>query len=148
MRKLIRFAIVVLLPLTSCATLPDKARPIMKFYHDAKQRERNFDPEKPISLVGLKAEYGILPGSKGAGTWKQSSLVITDPNPRETHAVQVIVEPHVSGSFLDPTERSPEFLAQQVRDIEDALQNHRYVAVYLLPKPTDEQAAGVKRVPR
>lgn len=136
MKALIGLAILIL-PLAGCTLPRGTERPIMKFYHEAKQRQKKFDPEKPISLDGLKVDQGVLPGSRGAGTWEQSSLVITDPDPRETHAVQVIVEPRVSGSFLDPTRRSPEFLADQSKNIEEALRTHRYEAVYLLPKLTE-----------
>lgn len=66
--------------------------------------------------------------------------MVTDPNPLEAQAVQVIVDPRVSGSLLDSAKPSPEFLAEQAKDVKDALRTHRYAAVYLLPKPIDEQA--------
>lgn len=138
MRTFIGLALGIL-SLVGCAPSGPE-RPIMTFYRQAKQRQQSFDPKQSITLDGLRVDYGVLPGSSGEGTIDQSSLVVTDPNPRETMAVQVIVEPRVSGSFLDPAVRSLEFLKQQAMDIDDALKTHRYVIVFLLPKPNDEQA--------
>jgi hypothetical protein len=104
----------------------------MKFHRQAKQRQ--IDPNQTIALDGLKVNFGVLPSSNGAGTFEQSSIIVSDPDVRESHAVQVIVEPRVSGSFSDPAKASPDFLRQQAKDIESALKTHRYVGVYLLPK--------------
>ena len=122
----------LILALSGCAVDRDADRPIMKFYREAKQRQ--IDPNQSIALNGLKWNFGVLPKSRVTETYEQSSLIVTDPNPEETHAVQLIVEPRVSGSFLDPVEPSLEFLRQQAMDIESALKTHRYVNVYLLPK--------------
>jgi hypothetical protein len=140
MRSIIGLAFVIF-PLVGCDLSNGPERPIMNFYRQAKERQHKFDRNQSIALDGLRCNYGVLPGSSGEGTFEQSSLVITDPDPRETQAVQVIVEPRVSGSFSDPAEPSPGFFKEQAQDIEDALKTHRYVAVFLLPKPIDKQAA-------
>ena len=131
---------VVILSLVGCRLPNAPERPIVAFYRQAKQRQHKFDRSQSIALDGLRCNYGMLPGSGGEGTFEQSSLVVTDPDSSETQAVQVIVEPRVSGSFSDPAEPSSEFLKQQAQDIEDALRTHRYVAVFLLPKPIGEAA--------
>lgn len=56
----------------------------------------------------------------------EDSILVSDPTSPESGVVQVIVDPRVSGSFLDPQEPSPEFLIELRTDTKNALRTHRY----------------------
>jgi hypothetical protein len=117
-----------------CVNNSNSNRRLITFYQQAVERSKSPESIKPIDLQGLTLSDGVLPGCPRFPSVDESSIIVSDRDPAESHAVQVIVAPRVSGSFLDPAEPTPEFLREQATDLEEAIKNHRYTAVYLLPK--------------
>ena len=139
--------IVLILCVAGCANTSNSNRRVITFYRQAVQRLKSPESNRPIDLQGLVLSDGFLPGCPRFPSIDESSIIVSDPDPTEAQAVQVIVAPRVSGSFLDPAKPSPEFLREQVEDREDALKNHRYTGVFLLAKPRGKQVSrtGGKR---
>ncbi len=84
-------------------------------------------------LAGLIVQPRALPGLPQYPSIDESCIVVADPDPAVPEAIQLIVSPRISGSFLDPLNPIAEFLQQQQEDTIEALQKHRYTGVYLLP---------------
>lgn len=59
--------------------------------------------------------------------------MVSDPDPNEKEAVQIIINPRVYGSMLDE-EPSDEFLRLLESNTRNALKSSRYLVVQLLPK--------------
>ncbi|WP_265594303.1 hypothetical protein [Haloferula sp. BvORR071] len=106
----------------------------MRFYEQALKRSRIGDRRTPVDFSGLQVESGSLPGCPRYPDFEESSLVISDSDPAEREAVVVIVNPRVSGSFLDPSVKDEEYLREMKEEEEKALRNSRYTGVYLLPR--------------
>ena len=124
----------LILCFAGCANNSNSNRRLVTFYRQALERSKLPESNKPIDLQGLTLSDGVLPGCPRFPSADESSIIVSDRDPAEAHAVQVIVEPRVSGSFLDPVEPSPEFRREQAEELEDALKNHRYTGVFFLTK--------------
>jgi hypothetical protein len=128
--------IACILCVAGCAkSTPDTNRRLITFYQQAVKRSKSPESNQPIDWLGLKLSDGTLAGCPRFPNIDESSIIVSDPDPNEHQAVQVIVSPRVSGSFADPAVPSQEFLRQQAEDREDALRKNRYTGVFLLAKP-------------
>ncbi|MEK7950693.1 hypothetical protein [Luteolibacter soli] len=119
--------------ITGCATDPAKERPILRFYEQARKRAKTGDTRSPVDLTGLQITDGALPGCPRYPTFEESALIVSDPEDRQ--AVQIIVNPRVSGSFLDPAKKDEAFLREMRAEQERSLRQSRYTGVYLLARP-------------
>lgn len=128
-------AIIVfaLFALCSCGSTRSE-RPIVRFYQEALKRSRNHERVPPANATGLQVKLGWIPGAKRYAGGTEDSIVISDPDPKETQVVLIIVEPRVSGSFLDPEEPSDDFVRMLETNARFALRNSRCRVVELLPK--------------
>jgi len=123
----------LLLMLGSCSSTRS-ARPIMRFYQEALKRARNHERFPAPNAAGLQVKLGWIPGASRYAGGTEDSIVISDPDPTEKQAVLIIVDPRVSGSFLDMEEPDDEFLRMLEANARQALGNSRYRVVELLPK--------------
>lgn len=139
--KRILTIIALILSVTGCAHTSNSNRRLVIFYRQAVQQLKSPEYNKPINLQGLTVTNGVLPGCPRLPSVDESSIIVSDPDPAETQAVQVMITPRVSGSFLDLAGPSPEFLREQAADCEDALKNHGYTGVFLLVKLKAEQVS-------
>jgi hypothetical protein len=115
---------------TGCQSV-DSSRPIIRFYREALKRSR--DPEHVANANDLVVRLGCLTGCKRLPRFDENAIVVSDPDPKEREAVQIIVNPRVYGAMLDE-EPSDEFLQLLEDNTRHALKNSRYVIVQLLPK--------------
>jgi hypothetical protein len=102
------------------------------FYKQARDRQQHRSIVAP-DLSGLHFALGSGVRAQHFPSVVESAIVVSDPALPERGAVQVIVYPRVSGSFLDPANPSPEFLTQLNADTENALKTHEYRDVYWIP---------------
>jgi hypothetical protein len=134
MQRLLGF-VLFSFAVVGCASTAKSDRRIIGFYQQALKRSETGDKSRTVCLDGLDVTDGVLPGCPRFPSFEESGIVVTDPNPSEREAVQLIVAPRVSGSMLDPAELSPEFVKQQSLEQKDALKSHDFTGVYLLPRP-------------
>jgi hypothetical protein len=118
-----------------CSTAARSRPPLQVFYEQAKKRCRTGDLHSDISLAGLRFAEGTASNVVKGPKWDESSIIVTDAAGSSAEAVQVIVYPRVSGSFLDPREPSEEFLREQAQATEEALRRHRYTGVFRIQNP-------------
>jgi hypothetical protein len=71
-----------------------------------------------------------------APQWDESSIIVMDAAAEGGEAVQVIVSPRVSGSFLDPLEPSQQSSREQTQATREALKHHRYTGVFRTKAPS------------
>lgn len=142
MRKTLAIIACFLCVVGCASSTTDSNRPLINFYRHALKRVKSPESNQEIDLAGLKISDGVLPGCPRFPSVDESSIIVSDPDPNEHQAVQVIVSPRVSGSFADPVEPSPEFLREQDEYREDALRKHRYTGVFLLHKRQQAEQSG------
>gem|GEM_PF-3991107 len=125
--------LLLLFALSSCRST-ETPRPIVRFYREALKRSQRPDKNPPADATDLRLKTGWLPGAKRYPRWDEDSIVISDPDPHENEAVLIIVNPRVSGSFLDTEYPDDEFLKMLELNARYALEHSRYLVVQLLPK--------------
>ena len=115
--------------IASCASAPKVSARLNAFYEQARHRQQRKSNVAP-DPSGLHFVLGTGVGAGRFPSENESAIVVSESAFPERGAVQVIVHPRVSGSFLDPADPSPDFLDQQKADIEHALKTHEYRDVY------------------
>jgi hypothetical protein len=118
-----------------CSTAERPRPPLQVFYEQAKERLRTGDLHSKLSLDGLRFFEGTPAHAPKAPNWDESSIIVADAAGSSAAAVQIIVHPRVSGSFLDPQFPSDDFLREQAHATEDALRHHRYTGVFRIQNP-------------
>jgi hypothetical protein len=98
----------------------------------------------PPALATLDVAISSIPGSGRYPAIEESSIIVSDPKSEERYVVQVIVNPRVSGSFLDPKEPTAEFQAKLAHDTRRALESSRYMAVTLCRKAEPSAPLGLR----
>lgn len=119
------FVFVACALITGCATTPKGSARLHAFYKEARKRQMHHRIDE-IDLGGLNFMLGDYEKTQRFPPESEDSILVSDPTSPESGVVQVIVDPRVSGSFLDPQEPSPEFLIELRTDTENALRTHRY----------------------
>ena len=119
----------------ACSTTGRSRPPLQVFYEQAKKRCQTADTLSNIDLAGLQFTEAMSSNAMKGPKWDESSIIVMDAEGSTTGAVQVIVHPRVSGSYLDPQEPSEEFLREQVRATGEALKRHRYTGVFRVQNP-------------
>src|SRR6476646_4397396 len=97
------FLVAFAIHFTGCATGLERRGPLDEFYRYAKARMAGRTTAPP-PLGTLDVAISAIPGCGGYPAIDESSIIVSDPASKDPRAVQVIVNPRVSGSFLDPTE--------------------------------------------
>ena len=119
----------------ACSTAARSRQPLQVFYEQAQKRCRTGIIRSDVSLAGLRFAQAVPSNAVNRLQWDESSILVTDAAAQSGEAVQVIVNPRVSGSFLDPQEPSEEFLREQAKATEEALRHHRYTGVFRIKNP-------------
>jgi hypothetical protein len=81
---------------TGCQSV-DSSRPIIRFYREALKRSR--DPEQPANADDLVVRLGCLPGCKRYPGGDEDAIAVSDPDPNEREAVQIIPDSEVRQRF-------------------------------------------------
>lgn len=122
--------------------VPQRQTAVERFYWDAMARAgREHGTPGRINLEGLEVRNGGLPGrpminDPGRGTRSggrvygdSSTVLVCDADLTVKEAVEVVVSPRVSGSFEDPANPTPEFLAERREAARKALATSGYLSV-------------------